>query len=80
MIATIEKIEFLDAQEMLEVLQAVHKNLDSYQDREICLQIYDTLEDIKRYLEYEYNIGIPESEDSEFCPYFKTNSDLEFDF
>jgi hypothetical protein len=58
----------------------VRKNIDSYQDREICLQIYDVLEDIKRILEYEYDIGIPESDYLERCPYFRGSSDFEYDF
>ena len=80
MIAKIEKIEFVDEQEVLEVLQTVYRSLDYYQDRDICTKVYDILENIKLFLEYEYNIGIPQTDYMESPLCFDAKSDFEFNF
>ena len=62
MIATIQKIECMDEHEMLDLLYAIRSNISAYHDREVYLEIYDLLADMRRLLELECDIGIPEPE------------------
>ena len=80
MIATIQKIECMDEQEMLDLLYAIRANFCAYHDKEIYLKIYDLLADMRMILELECDIGIPESEHTWMEKWGKNCREFPFDF